>query len=664
MCLVVSLLVGGGSPCTSVAQTVVTRTSRLHWTQAGTSLTQVQAFRYNAYINTNGLSVLQGVICTGALSPFDCTSILPSLAVGVHTIELTAVDLAESMRSTSFSVQVLAAPAPPSSVGIVGEVTPPDPPDPPSGDPTPTFYIDNALLSDCLTAYDSTQRICGTGTAKAYFVFKTGIEVAAAGDVIDIRGGTPYSITSGVNLTNAGTPTQRITIMGHVGEPVLLKGLHDVDTDGDGTRDWDEDENPVDGEADGFTDDRTMLGIFVDYVTIKRLSLAWGYRGLRIEDGASHILVEEVKCSDTWLVCFTSEDGGDDNVYRYNAASYLRHSTPFGVGVGLASQEALRSVFYRNFSFNNGRQRPIAAEVLVAGGDPAGGGNSDGIAGNKNCSDLVSHAGPDGTQGLGICREIVIQENILWRNTDDCFDLSYAASYVIGNIGVDCGPNGLRGLKMLRPQFGMTFSGNLILAANPASDISTYRGYELRLLDSPESGTSTLFAHNLSARAFDRGVYVAQAATGSLCPIRNNVVWGSLGVADYAFGVCANSHNYTGGVSGTLPTLEDPTVDPTAVFDTAEACLVDAPHLRTIQSCWEQAYAPIAAAFHPRAGSSLIDAGVVIAGYHCTLADDNGQDVHAACRHWRGLAPDQGPFEFGIPGNPDQTKCVEVDACE
>lgn len=50
-----------------------------------------------------------------------------------------------------------------------------------------------------------------------------------------------------------------------------------------------------------------------------------------------------------------------------------------------------------------------------------------------------------------------------------------------------------------------------------------------------------------------------------------------------------------------------------------------------------------------QAGSSAIDAGTWIPGYHCALADDNGGSGLTGCSHWSGLAPDIGAFEYSPP---------------
>lgn len=45
---------------------------------------------------------------------------------------------------------------------------------------------------------------------------------------------------------------------------------------------------------------------------------------------------------------------------------------------------------------------------------------------------------------------------------------------------------------------------------------------------------------------------------------------------------------------------------------------------------------------HLAQGSDLIDAGMIIPGYHCSTA---GAHPGQNCRVWYGAAPDLGPFE-------------------
>ena len=96
----------GGSPeKESLAPGVITVSGaeRLGWNQAG----DVAYLRFRAYVD-NGPVDLNGATCDGATPEAACTSPLPPLSNGAHTIALTAVDKfsgAESERSAAITVQ-------------------------------------------------------------------------------------------------------------------------------------------------------------------------------------------------------------------------------------------------------------------------------------------------------------------------------------------------------------------------------------------------------------------------------------------------------------------------------------------------------------------------------------------------------------------------------
>ncbi|MEK6918081.1 MAG: NosD domain-containing protein [Nanoarchaeota archaeon] len=50
--------------------------------------------------------------------------------------------------------------------------------------------------------------------------------------------------------------------------------------------------------------------------------------------------------------------------------------------------------------------------------------------------------------------------------------------------------------------------------------------------------------------------------------------------------------------------------------------------------------------YHLQSISPGIDAGTFIPGFHCALSDSNGGTSLTNCRHWSGLAPDIGAYEF------------------
>jgi hypothetical protein len=214
---------------TANAQTVVTRTSRLHWTQAAASLELAQAFEYRAYVDGVTLWILQAT-CMGSVSPFDCTAPIQPLSVGIHAIELAAVDLAEGPRTAPFSVEVQAAPAAPGNLGIVGEAPPnPDPPPvnagqvctpsytAPIGIPCPSFGMTEVTDDVTFTHWVDNSGTCSDSGGRAGTPADPRCTIPTtfpAGSIVQIRG-TLYN-NAGANKT--------WTCQGTVSEPVFVHG--------------------------------------------------------------------------------------------------------------------------------------------------------------------------------------------------------------------------------------------------------------------------------------------------------------------------------------------------------------------------------------------------------------------------------------------------------
>jgi hypothetical protein len=162
--------------------------------------------------------------------------------------------------------------------------------------------------------------------------------------------------------------------------------------------------------------------------------------------------------------------------------------------------------------------------------------------------------------------------------------------------------------------------------------------------------------HTIATGTYSQpGILVSEVADASRCVVRNNVAWNN--DSDFSLNGCVQSNNFSGSGKGAAGVV-DSGFNAGPALANAESCLANAPHAQSVQSCWQSLYSAYYNAYRPQAGSALIDAGVIVSGYHCPVADDRGQDPNAACRHWAGAAPDQGPFEAGLNGNPDRTRCA------
>ena len=90
----------------------ITGNERLGWTQAATDRPAVNAIGFLAYVDGRTRVELNGVACTGTSSPFECSSRMPSMSAGTHTIEIASFTMVdgnplESTRSAPLRVTVV-----------------------------------------------------------------------------------------------------------------------------------------------------------------------------------------------------------------------------------------------------------------------------------------------------------------------------------------------------------------------------------------------------------------------------------------------------------------------------------------------------------------------------------------------------------------------------
>ena len=93
---------GGGGPSSQAA--------RVGWTQPATSLAQASSYLYKVYVDRSNRMDLGSPTCGAGsgVGNFDCSAILPQIAVGEHVLELVAVDTngSESPKATAISIVV------------------------------------------------------------------------------------------------------------------------------------------------------------------------------------------------------------------------------------------------------------------------------------------------------------------------------------------------------------------------------------------------------------------------------------------------------------------------------------------------------------------------------------------------------------------------------
>lgn len=285
------------------------------------------------------------------------------------------------------------------------------------------------------------------------------------------------------------------------------------------------------------------------------------------------------------------------------------------------------SISYDNGYMANGQKVPIVP------GDPAGGGNSDGVVVGKDCNDRAAINGVD-----NLCPNTTIRNNVTWNNADDGIDNSLSVNAVIAdNISFGSGAEGGRGFKGLRYVKGdIIYIGNITM-----NNVTT--GFE------PRAEEEVYVFHNLSAHHTVSGNFGINAivppafrpANPNLAKVTNNLVYNNYNGIAASTGFARNPNWVSTTSSPTTPQIPNPSFDASAVNLVFPSGLSPAQKADFIRAQFK-------AAFTPQAGSDLIDAGTFVSGVHCARADDapgNPMPLNAVCRHWKGTAPDIGPFE-------------------
>jgi hypothetical protein len=529
----------------------------------------------------------------------------------------------------------------------------------------PTRYIDLMLPSASCATYSVAQRDCSGSDGPAYQTFSGAAAVVEPGDLVEVRAGT-YTLPpkAEIVLSRSGTQAAPIRWRNRPTELVTIKGPYDVDTKasatcaaGDGIRDWDENcvtdaENHADGPFDS-SDRAFLLKITGSWNIVEGFRLQWGFRCFGITANAANNILENLVVSDCWLGNLVM---GDRNTIRHTSVARIRHHSGIEVTVANGSG-ADDTVVYRNLSWANGMHctnadcTTRARTRSINGDDSNGGGVPDGLGGN-NSDSLQSFKDCQATApaGSNLCNNTVWQENIAFRSVDGGIDQAERGGSFIANLVVASGPVGH---KMFKQDLNHRISGGIAWGPGWAGS----RGYQY----STSGGLQVL--HGLALQN-DQG-HVGASISGSGNVVRNTVGVNNTQAEFHGFGSAWTlSHNFDGDKQGD-PGLTDPAADPGPALDRAETCLRQAPHAVPVSSCYAELWDAVTRPLRPVAGSPLIDAGLLVSGYHCAKADDGDppEPATSACRHWTGTAPDIGPFEAGIEGNPDKSRCAATGTC-
>lgn len=505
-----------------------------------------------------------------------------------------------------------------------------------------TIYVDGSLASSITNGNYSVENRDNSGSdGNAYKTPQEAAEVVAPGDIVKIRGGEYHNVLTNtvyhsvLDIETDGTATAPIRFEGYENEDAVFVGLGYEDADLDG-----------DGRADGPTYPKkreTLIEVDGDYVQLRRLRVSRS-QGAGISVRGNYCSVVECVAHDNWESGFILESIGENLTASiiYSAEAFRnRHSSGCSLKIDkdvpkfVTNCAVIEGLFYRNGFEESG------SKVLPISWDPAGGGNSDGIGVGKNMNDSAF----ENPLVDNYCTNAYLVRNFCLNNADDGIDTSFADSVIEGNVSAFNGPEGRKGYKMLRNVKGMVFRGNAAVHNDGA-------GLELRA----DPGDSLTVHHNTSFGNLRQGILGGNDVAvylGNVCVFNEK--------NDFVPGLqVVRPGNWAEDGGNVESSLEG---DPELVSRSIQNFELSFDAATLVRDRWKLYFAHYAAAMSPAVGSPLIDAGVVIPGYHCPRADDDPvspMPADAPGRHWSGSAPDLGAFEFTPKLRPDRPTGLRI----
>jgi hypothetical protein len=506
-----------------------------------------------------------------------------------------------------------------------------------------TIFVDGQLTANCLNNNYSIANHNASGSdGNAYTTIQAAANATKPGDVVYIRAGLYTNAPAPANqnlvmLTVSGTATAPIRYENYNGEHVTLAGwgFSDVDTNGDGF-------------ADGPTYPAWRQTLFfvpfgIDYIQVKGLELTNSQQtGLNVEGRFCY--AQECSTHDNWTAgaAITRARLGTNTicgtVFRWLEAYRNRHFD--GLCFGLEDQQTFSFMsdcaIVDSVSYRNGYQ-PDGREVMPIGGDPQGGGNSDGLGATKYFADDASFSPQYGVRNWGT--NLFIIRNILFNNCDDGCDISCAASLVEDNRSLFNGPTGTMGYKIFRPTQNMIYRGNVAYG-------NMGRGFEMRI----DTNAYIQIYNNTSLNNQGQGFYISGTdarGTNNVAAYNGGPDWPLAQSPNWA----ADGGNATAGMSGN-PMLLNTNVSLSSAFVPTW----------TVHQKHDYLEGQIRQALSPAVGSPLLGAGVLIQSYHCPRADNDANSPmlpSAPGRHWKQPAPNLGALDLqtttGTPKPPTPT---------
>jgi PKD repeat protein len=492
------------------------------------------------------------------------------------------------------------------------------------------IFVDNQLSDDCIGTYSIAHRDNSGFDGDAYNTCQEAADVVEPGDIVYCREGTYQDICTKdictfIRISRSGSAGNPITFQNYNNEKVIMKGV--------GFEDHYYDDPSWQGNADHSRE--TLILVEADYIHIRGLELT-GSLGTGIHITGSYNLLEECTAHDNWGTHFSiggrTLDNVQGNTLRHLEGFRSRHGGGMGAGptTTIRNNQGQQYIHYHMNNtiegclfYNNGRHADLT-KVYIVHGDTTGGGNSDFGGFNKNCADMVDL--PEYPETWGVenwAPNNVFRGNIGFGNTDDGLDVSFADSFVEDNIMFNNGPMGNRGYKILRSEtFNLTYRGNVAFGSDD---------YDMR-------GSDHSFYNNL----------VMYGTAGFSPTAKNNLAEldGSLSCS----GDCTNNWDVNTDGSAGLANLNfmfnnDPYLEKVSHPGLPDTFNLDFPADWSVAMKVAYLKSRVREAFSPAEGSPLVDAGIVIDGYH---NPNPGEHPGENCREWYGAAPDIGAYEVAL----------------
>lgn len=485
--------------------------------------------------------------------------------------------------------------------------------------------IDDCPLENIICVGPNLEFDTGQGHEAA---LRNAVASAQPGNTVAIHEGTYQHIDNNLNFLT-------VSVSGTATKPIVIEALrgHKVIFEGWGYED-------IIGQVPTRAAE-VIINITGNYVHIYNIEVKNSTR-YGIDMNGNFGVLEDIIAHDCWWANLVIGGMGDRSANNNTIRSVESYRSHHGGGIAITRRStsttlAANNVIENSISYNNGylANGNIVPEVPGDPGDTPndgiGGGNSDGIGTGKDCHDQRG-----GLENL--CPGTIIRNNVTWNNTDDGFDFSNSGKGLVeNNISFGSGAAGGRGFKGLRYLIGdITYIGNI--AMNNATT-----GFE------PRTTEEIFVLHNLSAHHSNSGNFgintiisaAFRPANPNLAKVNNNLAFNNYNGIVASSGVQLSSNQVSNMANPVPPQIPTPSFNANSVNLSFPPGLSPAQKADFIRNQFKSA-------FTPQAGSNLIDAATFISGVHCATADDDPVTPMprvAICRHWRGAAPDIGPYE-------------------